>query len=131
MEQTAYGITRKVDLEFDEAEAKVRQTLKDQGFGILTEIDVKKTLKEKINVDFGRYKILGACNPSNAHKALMAEPEIGLMLPCNVIVYEDGDGATHVAGMDPAAAMSMVNNAALNEVAAEVRVKMKAALEAV
>ncbi|MEE8483080.1 MAG: DUF302 domain-containing protein [Nitrospinota bacterium] len=131
MEQTAYGLTRKVDMGFDEAEAKVRQTLKDHGFGILTEIDIQKTLKEKINVDFGRYMILGACNPSSAHKALTAEPEIGLMLPCNVIVYEDADGATHVAGMDPSAAMSMVNNEALNEVAGDVRVKMKAALEAV
>ncbi|MFQ5433101.1 MAG: DUF302 domain-containing protein [Nitrospinota bacterium] len=132
MEMTAYGMSRKVDLGFDEAEAKVRDTLKEQGFGILTEIDVKKTLKAKIDVDFRRYKILGACNPKSAHKALTAEMEVGLLLPCNVIVYEDDDGATHVSAIDPLSAMSVVgDNEALKELAGEVVEKLKTAIEGV
>ena len=131
METTSYGMTRKVDLGFDEAEAKVRATLKEQGFGILTEIDVTKTLKEKIDVDFRRYTILGACNPKFAHKALTIETEIGLMMPCNVIVYEDDDGATHLSAIDPLSAMDVVGNDGLKEFATEVAGKLKTALEAV
>ena len=131
METTAYGMTRKVDLGFDEAEAKVRVTLKGEGFGILTEIDVKKTLKEKIDVDFRRYTILGACNPKYAHKALTTEMEIGLMMPCNVIVYEDDDGATHISAIDPLSAMAVVGNDSLQEFANEVAEKLKTAIEAV
>ena len=131
MEMTAYGMSRKVDLGFDEAEAKVRATLKEQGFGILTEIDVKKTLKEKIDVDFRRYTILGACNPKFAHKALNIETEIGLMMPCNVIVYEDDEGATHISAIDPLSAMAVVGNDDLKQFADEVGGKLKTAIEAV
>ena len=131
METTSYGMSRKVDLGFDEAEAKVRATLKEQGFGILTEIDVTKTLKEKIDVDFRRYTILGACNPKFAHKALTIETEIGLMMPCNVIVYEDDDGATHISAIDPLSAMAVVENDGLKEFATEVAGKLKTAVEAV
>jgi len=132
MEMTAYGMSRKVDLGFDEAEEKVRATLKEQGFGILTEIDVKKALKEKIDVDFRRYKILGACNPKYAHKALTAEMEVGLLLPCNVIVYEDDDGAAHVSAIDPLSAMSVVgDNEELKGIASEIIKKLKTAIKAV
>lgn len=131
MEETTYGITRKVNLSVEEAEKKVRETLKKQGFGILTEIDVQKTLKEKIGAEIKPYKILGACNPSFAHKAIIAEKEIGLLLPCNVIIYEDDSGATHVAAMDPKPAMALVNNPIIEELAGEVRKKIIAALEEV
>jgi len=131
METTSYGLTKKVDLSFEEAEAKVRESLKAQGFGVLTEIDVKATLKAKLNVDFRKYKILGACNPPFAHKALTAEIEIGLLLPCNVIVYEDDAGATHVSAIDPASAMSMVTNRELESVAGQVREKLVEVVESI
>jgi uncharacterized protein (DUF302 family) len=131
METTSYGMSRKVDIGFDEAEAKVRATLKEQGFGILTEIDVKKTLKDKIDVDFRRYTILGACNPKLAHKALTLEMEIGLMMPCNVIVYEDDEGATRISAIDPMSAMDVVGNDGLKEFASQVQEKLKIAVEAV
>ena len=127
---TGYGFSRTVNMTFDEAEAKVRNTLKERGFGILTEVDVKKTLKEKINADFMPYKILGACNPPFAHKSLSAETEIGLMMPCNVIVYEDEKGV-HVSAVDPKSAMGMIKNPELEKIAGEVSVKLKEAIEAV
>ena len=128
---SSYSISKKVDLGFDEADAKVRETLKAEGFGILTEIDVKKTLKEKLDVDFRRYRILGACNPTFAHKALNTETEVGLMMPCNAIVYEDDNGATHVAAIDPLAAMGSIGNDALREIAGQVKEKLAKAIEAV
>ncbi|MBI5178063.1 MAG: DUF302 domain-containing protein [Nitrospinae bacterium] len=130
MQQTGYGLSRKLDMAFDDAEKKVREKLKEQGFGILTEINVQKTLKEKLNVDFKRYLILGACNPPFAHKALSVETEIGLMMPCNVIVYE-ADGKTVVAAIDPLSAMGVVGNEKLKEIAAQVREKLMAAVMAV
>ena len=131
MAQTGYSISRKVSMTFDEAEKKVRETLKGQGFGILTEIDVTKTLKEKINADFRRYKILGACNPSFAHLALSAETEIGVMMPCNVIVYEADGGGTVVAAVDPLASMGSVKNELLKPIAASVREKLSAAINGI
>ena len=107
---------------------RVKDALKTEGFGILTEIDVKETLSSKLQIDFRRYQILGACNPSLAHKALQAELQVGLLLPCNVIVYEEGDGAV-VAAFDPEAAMGLANNPALEEVAREAKERLQRALE--
>jgi len=131
MDNTAYGLSRKVDLSFADAEAKVRNTLKERGFGILTEIDVKTTLKEKIGAEFRPYKILGACNPGFAHKALTAETEIGLLMPCNVIVYEDESGGVHLSAVNPMQAMGMVDNAQLGAIAGEVTEKLRESIEAV
>jgi len=131
MQVTSYGISRKVELGFDDAETKLREKLKEQGFGILTEIDVKKTLKAKLDVDFRRYKILGACNPGYAHKALTTETEVGLLLPCNVIVYEDDEGNTHVSAIDPVSAMGVLNNDKLREFADEVREKLVTVIQAI
>ncbi|HKK75240.1 MAG TPA: DUF302 domain-containing protein [Saprospiraceae bacterium] len=114
-----------VDISFEEAIEKVTQALKEEGFGILTEIDIKATLKKKLDADFRPYRILGACNPSFAHKALLAEDKIGLMLPCNVIVQQTDKGVA-VAAVDPMASMQAVENEALAGIAQEVRDKLKA-----
>jgi len=110
---------------FDEAIAKVTEELKKEGFGILTDVDVKATLKMKIDVDFRKYRILGACNPSFAHKALLTEDKIGTMLPCNVIVQEREDGQVEVAAIDPVTSMQSVKNENLNEIAVKVQAKLK------
>ncbi|MBI3580727.1 MAG: DUF302 domain-containing protein [Nitrospinae bacterium] len=130
MKETGYGISKKLSISYDEAEKKVREKLKEQGFGVLTEIDVKRTVKEKLNADFRRYVILGACNPPFAHQALSLETEIGLMMPCNVIVYEPDDGGSVVAAIDPAKAMGAVKNDALRPLAASVRAKLVAVINA-
>ncbi len=106
---------------FDDAVNKVTEELKKYGFGVLTEIDVKKTFKEKLDVDFKKYKILGACNPANAHKALLAEDKIGAMLPCNVIVEEHEDGVVEVFAVDPMASMQAVENDELEPIAIHIR----------
>lgn len=116
-------------LSFDEAVEKTTKALKEEGFGILTEIDIKTTLKNKLDVDFPSYKILGACNPAFAHKALLAENKIGTMLPCNVIVRETKNGNIEVAAVDPMASMMAIKNAALEEIADEVRNKLKKAVD--
>ncbi len=123
-----YGYTKEVDLSFEDAIKKVKDELKKEGFGVLTEIDVKTTLKNKIDVDFEDYIILGACNPVFAHKALLAEREIGLLLPCNVIVYKDND-KVFVSAIVPSVAMSMVDNDALPEIASQVEDKLKKVIE--
>ncbi len=128
--QTAYGLSRQLSLPYDEALLRVKDALKEEGFGILTEIDVKETLREKLQADFRRYDIIGACNPPLAHRALQAELQIGLLLPCNVIVYEDGDGSV-VAAIDPEAAMDVTGNPALREIAQEAKAGLKRALERV
>jgi uncharacterized protein (DUF302 family) len=125
--KTAYGFGTHLDLPFDEAMRRTRDALKEQGFGVLTEIDVQATLKQKINADFRRYVILGACNPTMAHRALQAELDLGLLLPCNVVLYEE-DGGTTVRVMDPVAALSLATNPAIAPVAAEVRVLLEQAL---
>ncbi len=125
----AYGLRRRTSLSFEQADARVRELLKEQGFGVLTEIDVKATLKQKLDKDFRRYVILGACNPPLAYQALSAETDIGLLLPCNVIVYEDGDGAV-VAALDPLRMMELTGNPALTEVASEARRRLEAVLDA-
>lgn len=115
-----YYFSRKLSLDFKDAIEKVTEALKSEGFGILTEIDVKETLKKKLDVDFRPYKILGACNPSFAHKALEAEDKIGTMLPCNVIVQESENGI-EIAAVDPVASMQVIDNPKLKEIANEIR----------
>jgi uncharacterized protein (DUF302 family) len=117
------------NLSFDKVVEKTTQALKEEGFGILTEIDIKTTLKNKLDVDFPNYKILGACNPAFAHKALLAENKIGTMLPCNVIVRETENGSIEVAAVDPIASMMGVKNEGLGEIADEVRNKLKKAVD--
>ena len=121
---TTYYLARTVDLTPEEAEARVRDALKEEGFGVLTEIDVTATLKKKLDVDFRTYKILGACNPTFAHEALQAEDKIGTMLPCNVIVQVLDDGRTEVAAVDPIASMQAVDNEDLWPIAEEVRERL-------
>ncbi|MBI5021771.1 MAG: DUF302 domain-containing protein [Ignavibacteriales bacterium] len=130
METTKYAFKTTVNLSYNEAIQKVTEELKKEGFGVLTEIDVKETLKKKLDVDFRKYKILGACNPPNAFKALQAETDIGLMLPCNVVVYEGNDGKTIVAAVDPVASMMAIENASLGQVANDVRSKLQRAIKA-
>ncbi len=113
------------DISFDEAVEKVTEALKQEGFGVLTEIDIKSTLKEKLDVDFRNYRILGACSPPFAHQALLAEKYIGLMLPCNVIVQETTDGQIDVAAVDPIASMQAVKNPDLEDIAGKVRLKLQ------
>lgn len=121
-----YYFARKLDVPFDEAVGRVTKALKGQGFGVLTDIDVKATMKKKLGVDFRQYRILGACNPPLAHQALTLEDKIGTMLPCNVVVRETDDGGVEVAAVDPVASMAAIDNPRLAEVAAEVRGKLKA-----
>lgn len=120
---TLQGIT------MDQAIEKTTQALKDEGFGILTEIDISATFKKKLDVDFPKYKILGACNPHFAYKALQSENKIGTMLPCNVIVRENEDGSIEVAAVDPMASMMAVKNDELGNIASEVRNKLQRAVE--
>jgi len=109
----------------DEVCEKVTEALKTEGFGVLTEIDVQATLKKKIDVDRKPYKILGACNPQLANQAINAEPDIGLLLPCNVVVREEDDGSMTVAFMDPAAVLDLVNNTQVHEIAPQVKAKLE------
>lgn len=125
-----YFNTTLKDISFDEAIDKVTAALKEEGFGVLTEIDVQATLKKKLDVDFKKYRILGACNPNLAHKALQSEDKIGVFLPCNVIVEENDNGEIEVAAVDPIASMSSVENDRLGEVAMEVQQKMKRVVDA-
>jgi len=129
MEKTQYGFRKTLNTSYEEAVEKVTQGLKEEGFGILTQIDVKDTLKKKLNVDFRKYVILGACNPPFAYQSLQAETEIGLLLPCNVIVYEDNSGRTVVSAIDPESATSMIDNPKLKEIAARVAAKLRAVIE--
>ena len=122
-----FALRKVLEASYDEALARIPDVLKAEGFGVLTEIDVKDTLKKKLDVDFRRYKILGACNPSFAHKALQAEIEIGVMLPCNVIVYESDDGKTVVSAVDPMQTMAS-RHPRLKEIAGEVRERLDRAL---
>jgi uncharacterized protein (DUF302 family) len=126
-----YGYTRTVELPMDAAIEKVTATLADNGFGVLTTIDVKATIKKKLDIDRRPYVILGACNPSFAHQALEFEEPLGLLLPCNVVVYEDASGATVIAAIDAKAMMSVVGNPALEGVAAQVNPLLQAAIDAV
>ena len=124
---TAYNLSGTTSLPFADAVARVRETLGEEGFGVLTEIDVQATLREKLGKEVAPYLILGACNPPYAHRALQLEAELGTLLPCNVIVYER-DGATHVSAVDPVTMLSIVANPELEPVAAEIRAKIERAV---
>lgn len=124
----AYYLNRHLSLPFDQAIERVRKALASQGFGVLTEIDVQATMKAKLGTEFRPYRILGACNPGLAHRALSAEDKIGVMLPCNVIVQEHRPGEVEVATIDPTAAMTATGNEALRPLAETVREKLAAAL---
>ena len=125
----SYYFSKIVDDSFNGAIERVTARLADAGFGVLTTIDVSTTLKKKLDVDFQRYVILGACNPGYAHKALLAEDKIGTMLPCNVIVQETSDGKVEVAAIDPMASMMAVQNDTLGGIATEVQAKLKNVIE--
>ncbi|MGD0185949.1 MAG: DUF302 domain-containing protein [Roseiarcus sp.] len=126
-----YYISRIVEADFDATIARVVEALKKEGFGVLTDIDVTATMKQKLGFDFRKYRILGACNPPLAHKALSAEDKIGVMLPCNVIVQDVGAGKTEVAAVDPRAAMERVGNPALADIAQVVAHRLGRVLQAV
>ncbi len=125
----SYHFSKSLDLPFDQAVARVIEALKREGFGILTDIDVKATLKAKLGEDFRPYRILGACNPGLAYRALQLEDKIGTMLPCNVIVQEHAGGHVEVSAVDPVASMRAIENPGLAEVANEVRAKLKRVVE--
>jgi uncharacterized protein (DUF302 family) len=125
---TALGTRKLLSVTYDEALTRVPEALKSEGFGVLTEIDIQSTLKQKLGVDFRRYKILGACNPPFAHEALRTELEAGLLLPCNVVVYEDDAGHAVVLAIDPTKTMAGTGNEKLAELAEAVKEKLSRAL---
>lgn len=125
----SYYFSKTINGNFDDVIIKVTDELKKEGFGILTEIDVKETLKKKLDVDFKKYKILGACNPPFAYEALKEEDKIGTMLPCNVIVIEQAPGQIEVAAVDPIASMQAISNPMLSKVASEVQGRLKKVVE--
>jgi len=125
----SYHFTKILDIPFEQVMSKVTDALKKEGFGILSQIDVQQTLKKKLDVDFRKYYILGACNPPFAYKALQVEKMIGTMLPCNVVVQESEGGNTEVSAVDPVASMQAVQNPALLDVAQQVRAKLKKIIE--
>jgi uncharacterized protein (DUF302 family) len=125
----SYVFSKTVDTSFDQAMARVAEELTKEGFGILTEIDVQETLKKKLDVDFRKYRILGACNPAFAYRALQSEAHIGTMLPCNVIVQEYEDGRVEVAAVDPIASMQAIDNADLAEIATQIRSKLQQVID--
>lgn len=121
----SYYFAKTLVLGFDDAVRRATDALKQEGFGIITEIDVKETLKKKINVDFRNYRILGACNPTLAHEALQIEDKVGTMLPCNVVVQDLGGGRTEVAAIDPVASMQAIDNPRLRQAAERVQALLK------
>lgn len=125
-----YGYKREVKLSYEDTVKKTREELQKEGFGVLTEIDVTATLKKKLNVDFDKYIILGACNPPFAYQALLSERDIGLLLPCNLIVYE-ADGKTFVAAVLPTASLSRVENKQLEGIAVQVEAKLKKVVDSI
>lgn len=125
----SYYFSKTLHATFEEATSRVIEELKKDGFGILTEIDVTETLKRKLNVDFPKYIILGACNPPFAYRALQAEPRIGTMLPCNVIIRELADGTIEVSAVDPLASMQAIQNNDLQAIAEEIQLKLKRVIE--
>ncbi|MGA7932808.1 MAG: DUF302 domain-containing protein [Kovacikia sp.] len=124
-----YHFSKVLPIPFDQAISKVTEALKHEGFGILTEIDVRETMKKKLEVDFRNYKILGACNPSLAYQALQAEDKIGTMLPCNVVVQQHSESEVEVSAVDPVASMQAIENPQLATVAEQVRSKLKAIID--
>ncbi|HNX84099.1 MAG: DUF302 domain-containing protein [Bacteroidales bacterium] len=125
----AYYYSKTLRTSFDDAVEKVTASLSAEGFGVISEVDLHEKIKYKLGVDFKRYRILGACNPAFSYRALQAEDKIGVMLPCNVLVIEQGEGETEIAAVNPSEAMSVVRNEAVNQVAAEVGEKLRKALD--
>lgn len=125
----SYYYSKTLDVSFEDAIEHTTEALKKEGFGVLTEIDIKATLKKKLDVDFKKYQILGACNPPLAHKALSAEDHIGLMLPCNVIVQEHENGEVEVSAVDPVASMQAIENGELTGIAQQVRDLLKKVID--
>ncbi len=128
-ESNEYGFKKQLNISYEEAVPRATAALKEEGFGVLTEIDVKTTLKTKLDADFRKYIILGTCNPTLAHEALNTELDIGLLLPCNVIVYEDETGGSVVSAIDPIRALGIVDNPALKELADTVASKLKKVID--
>ena len=131
MMMTKYGFGKIVEIPFADAITRVTEALKEEGFGILTEIDVAATMKKKLNQDMPPYRILGACNPSLAHRAIEAEPSIGLLLPCNVVVRQDAEGIVHIEFMDPNAVLELVGRPEIHQLAQEVRERLERIMAAV
>lgn len=129
MSNLSLGITTILNLDYDQAIEQTKAALKEQGFGVLTEIDVQATMRAKLDVDFQRYVILGACNPPLAYQALSTDISVGLMLPCNVVVYDNGDGSSTVSALNPMAAIGVVGNAGLDAMATAATAKLTAAIE--
>jgi uncharacterized protein (DUF302 family) len=130
MDVINYGFTKDLIIPYETAIDRVKDVLKKEGFGVLTEIDIQNKMKEKLGIDMNKYIILGACNPANAYKAILSEENIGLMLPCNVIIYEKG-GKTVLSVIRPSVAMQMVDNAELQKVSEEVEKKLKKVFDAI
>jgi len=126
----SFGFGKQIDLDFDEAISRVSKVLQDEGFGVLSDIDVAAKMKEKLDKDMPRYRILGACNPELAYQAISAVEDIGLLLPCNVLVREDASGNVHVDFMDPASVLSLVDHPGVAPLAAEVKEKLQRACDA-
>jgi uncharacterized protein (DUF302 family) len=122
------GFSTRLNVDYEQAVQAARAALQEEGFGVLTEIDVRATVKQKLDKDFRRYVILGACNPPLAHRALVADPWVGLLLPCNVVVYEDGDGSV-VAAVNPLGLLGVLANPALRDVAEEAEAKLRRAID--
>jgi len=125
----SYYFNKILNVSFDEAVTKVVEALRKEGFGVLTDIDVKQTLRKKLDVEFRNYRILGACNPPFAYQALQAEDKIGTMLPCNVVVQENPEGKVEVAAVDPVASMQAIDNPKLRDIAGQVRAKLKSVVD--
>lgn len=125
----AYYINKTIKTNFDQAIELITEALKVEGFGIISEIDIQQKLKEKLDVDFRKYKILGACNPASAYEALKQEDKIGTMLPCNIIVQETGQNQVEVAAVDPAASLMAVDNKEIEIIAVDIKAKLKKAVE--
>ncbi len=125
----SYYFSKTLNSNFEDAIRRTTEALKQEGFGIITEIDVRETLKKKIDVDFRNYRILGACNPTLAHEALLLEDKVGAMLPCNVVVQDIGPGTVEVAAIDPVASMMAIENPRLEEAAEKVRIKLRKVIE--
>lgn len=125
----SYYLSKTLNVSFEEAVTKVIEALKKEGFGVLTDINVKETLKKKLNVEFRNYRILGACNPAFAYQALQEEDKIGTMLPCNVVVQENPEGEIEVAAIDPIASMQAIDNPKLGDIAGQVRAKLKSVVD--
>ena len=126
---SGYALSREVAMSCADAEARVRAALGEEGFGVLTEIDVRDILRRKIDIDVPAYRILGACAPRFAHQAILAEPDIGLLLPCNVVVRDIGEGRTVIAALDPVRQLALTDNPAIEPLAAEVRAKLERVIE--